>query len=97
MRAVHLRKRFAVGRPLADRDLLLSRTDGMGLPVRDYRREFTAQRETEGTKANSARKAAAFQHLSDARGGIAADMVAAWHRRSWSESQFAPDRDEVRS
>lgn len=32
MRAVHLRERLAVGRPLADGDLLLSRADGTPLP-----------------------------------------------------------------
>ena len=36
MRTVHLRERLAVGRPLADNDLLLSLIDGTRLPVRDY-------------------------------------------------------------
>ncbi len=35
MRAAHLRERLAVGRPLAEADLLLSRADGTPLPVRD--------------------------------------------------------------
>jgi hypothetical protein len=38
-------QRLAVGRPLADGDLLLSRADGTPLPVRDYSREFAAQRD----------------------------------------------------
>jgi hypothetical protein len=39
----HLRERLAVGRPLADTDLLLSRADETPLPVRDYSREFATQ------------------------------------------------------
>ena len=35
MRTAHLRERLAVGRPLVDADLLLSRVDGTWLPVRD--------------------------------------------------------------
>ncbi|WNG83789.1 hypothetical protein C6A86_009105 [Mycobacterium sp. ITM-2016-00316] len=44
MRAAHLREHLAIGRPLANADLLLSRADGTPLPVREYSREFTAQR-----------------------------------------------------
>ncbi|ORV98089.1 hypothetical protein [Mycobacterium kyorinense] len=51
MRVVHLRERLAMGRPLADDDLLLSPTDGMSLPVRESSREFTAQRKAAGLKA----------------------------------------------
>ena len=53
MRAVHLRDRLAVGRPLADTDLLLSRADRTPLPVRDYSREFAAQHKAAGFKAAS--------------------------------------------
>ena len=51
VRAVHLRERLAVGRPLADTDLLLSRADGTPLPVRDYSRELADQRNAAGLKA----------------------------------------------
>jgi integrase len=79
MRAVHLRERLAVGRPLADTDLLLSRADGTPLPVRDYSREFTAQRNAAGLKAITLAK---LRHSNISRmraAGIAADVVAAWH------------------
>jgi integrase len=79
MRAVHLRERLAVGRPLADADLLLSRTDGTPLPVRDYSREFAAQRKAAGVKAITLGK---LRHSNIARmreAGVAADVVAAWH------------------
>ncbi|MCV7151268.1 hypothetical protein [Mycolicibacterium pyrenivorans] len=51
MRTVQLRERLAVGRPLADADLLLARADGTALPVREYSREFAAQRKSAGLKA----------------------------------------------
>jgi hypothetical protein len=51
MRTAHLRERLAVGRPLTEDDLLLSRVDGTWLPVREYSREFTAQRKAAGLKA----------------------------------------------
>ncbi len=79
MRAVHLRERLAVGRPLADADLLLSRADGTPLPVRDYSREFTAQRKATGLEAITLGK---LRHSNISRmraAGIAADVVAAWH------------------
>lgn len=79
MRAVHLRERLAVGRPLADGDLLLSRTDGTPLPVREYSREFSAQRTAAGLKAITLGK---LRHSNISRmraAGIAADVVAAWH------------------
>lgn len=79
MRAVHLRERLAVGRPLADGDLLLSRTDGTPLPVREYSREFSAQRRATGLKAITLGK---LRHSNISRmraAGIAADVVAAWH------------------
>ncbi len=50
-RSAHLRERLAVGRPLPDADLLLSRVDGTPLSVREYSREFSAQRNGEGLKA----------------------------------------------
>jgi integrase len=68
-----------VGRPLADDDLLLSRVDGTWLPVREYSREFTAQRKAAGLKAITLGK---LRHSNISRmraAGIAADVVAAWH------------------
>jgi integrase len=79
MRAVHLRERLAVGRPLGDGDLLLSRADGLPLPVREYSREFAAQRGAAGLKAITLGK---LRHSNISRmraAGIAADVVAAWH------------------
>lgn len=79
MRSVHLRERLAVGRPLADADLLLSRADGTPLPVREYSREFAAQRKAAGLKAITLGK---LRHSNISRmraAGIAADVVAAWH------------------
>ncbi|OBI75861.1 site-specific integrase [Mycobacterium sp. E740] len=79
MRTAHLRERLAVGRPLADTDLLLSRADGTPLPVRDYSREFAAQRKAAGFKAIPLGK---LRHSNISRmraAGIAADVVAAWH------------------
>jgi integrase len=79
MRTFHLRERLAVGRPLAADDLLLSRTDGTRLPVRDYSREFAAQRRAAGLKAIPLGK---LRHSNISRmraAGIAADVVAAWH------------------
>ncbi|GAB1811838.1 tyrosine-type recombinase/integrase [Mycobacterium sp. MUNTM1] len=79
MRAVHLRERLAVGRPLAEADLLLSRADGTPQPVRDYSREFSVQRNAAGLKAITLGK---LRHSNISRmraAGIAADVVAAWH------------------
>src|ERR1700756_3758733 len=44
-------RRLRGSRPLADDDLSLSRADGTRLPVRDYSREFSAQRKAAGLKA----------------------------------------------
>ncbi|OBI78926.1 recombinase XerD [Mycolicibacterium fortuitum] len=79
MRSVHLRERLSVGRPLADADLLLSRADGTWFPVREYSREFSAQRKAAGLKAITLRM---LRHSNISRmraAGIAADVVAAWH------------------
>jgi integrase len=79
MRAAHLRERLAVGRPLADADLLLSRADGTPLPVRDYSRDFAAQRKAAGLKAITLGK---LRHSNISRmraAGVTADVVAAWH------------------
>jgi integrase len=79
MRSAHLRERLAVGRPLTDGDLLLSRVDGTPLPVREYSREFSAQRSGAGLKAIPLGK---LRHSNISRmraAGIAADVVAAWH------------------
>jgi hypothetical protein len=51
MHSAHLHKRLAVGRPLTDADLLLSRVDATWLPVREYSREFAAQRTAAGLSA----------------------------------------------
>jgi hypothetical protein len=53
--------------------------DGTGLPVRDYSREFAAQRTAAGLKAITLGK---MRHSNISRmreAGIAADVVAAWH------------------
>lgn len=79
MRATHLREHLAVGRPLTDADLLLSRGDCTQMPVRDYSREFTAQRKAAGLKAITLGK---LRHSNISRmraAGVAADVVAAWH------------------
>jgi integrase len=79
MRSAHLRERLAVGRPLADTDLLLSRPDGTPLPVRDYSREFAIQRKAAGLKAITLGK---LRHSNISRmraAGIGAHVVAAWH------------------
>lgn len=79
MRAAHLRERLAVGRPLTDGELLLSRADGTRMPVRDYSREFAGQRAAAGFKAITLGK---LRHSNISRmraAGIAADFVAAWH------------------
>ena len=55
------------------------RTDGTQLPVRDYSREFAAQRKAAGLKAIPLSK---LRHSNISRmgaAGIAADVVAAWH------------------
>jgi integrase len=79
MRTAHLREHLAVGRPLTDKDLLLSRVDGTPMPVRDYTREFTIQRTAAGLKAIPLGK---LRHSNISRmraAGISADVVAAWH------------------
>ncbi|HJT96464.1 MAG TPA: tyrosine-type recombinase/integrase [Mycobacterium sp.] len=79
MRSVHLREHLAVGRPLTDDDLLLSRIDSTWLPVRDYSREFAVQRQAAGLKAITLGK---LRHSNISRmraAGVAADVVAAWH------------------
>jgi integrase len=79
MRSAHLRERLAVGRPLDDGDLLLSRLDGTPLPVREYSHEFSAQRSEAGLTAIPLGK---LRHSNISRmraAGIAADVVAAWH------------------
>lgn len=79
MRTVHLRERLAVGRPLDNGDLLLSRADGTWLPVREYSREFAGQRDAAGLKPITLGK---LRHSNISRmraAGVAADVVAAWH------------------
>ena len=74
MRAAHLRERLAVGRPLTDGELLLSRADGTRMPVRDYSREFAAQRAAAGLKAITLGK---LRHSNISR--MRAAGIAAWH------------------
>lgn len=79
MRTAHQREHLAVGRPLTEADLLLSRADGTPLPVREYSREFTAQRKAAGLKAITLGK---LRHSNISRmraAGVGADVVAAWH------------------
>ncbi|MGV0991174.1 MAG: tyrosine-type recombinase/integrase [Mycobacterium sp.] len=79
MRAVHLRERLAVGRPMADDDLLLCRVDSLVMPVRVYSREFTAQR-TAAKLPPISLKMMRHSNVSRMRdAGVAADVVAAWH------------------
>lgn len=82
MRRTHLRERMAVGRPLADDDLLMSREDGTALPVRAYSDLFSDQRQAAGLPAITLRN---LRHSSVSRmraAGVAADVVAAWHGHS---------------
>lgn len=79
MRKTHLREHLAFGRPLTEADLLLSRVDGTPMPVRNYSREFTAQRKAAGLNAIPLGK---MRHSNISRmraAGVAADVVAAWH------------------
>jgi integrase len=79
MRAVHLRERLAVGRPLVDGHLILSRIDGTPFPVRDYTRVFTDRPKAAKLPPINPR------HYSVSRMralGVAADVVAAWHGHS---------------
>jgi integrase len=79
MRTVHLRERLAVGHPLDEADLLMARADGTPLPVREYSREFTAQRKAAGLKPITLAK---LRHSNISRmraAGVSADVVAAWH------------------
>lgn len=79
MRTLHRRERLAIGRGLTEADLLLLRVDSTWLPVRDYSREFTAQRKAAGLRAIPLGK---LRHSNISRmraAGVAADVVAAWH------------------
>jgi integrase len=80
MKLAHKTEHLAVGWPLADGDLLLSLEDGTWMPVRDYSRLFAAQRAGAGLKAITLGK---LRHSNISRmreAGVAADVVAAWHR-----------------
>jgi integrase len=82
MRGVHLRERLAVGRPLAEGDLILSRTVGTPFPVREYTRLFTDRRKAAELPPITLRN---LRHSSVSRMrtlGVAADVVAAWHGHS---------------
>jgi hypothetical protein len=90
---VHARERRGLGRPMADDDLPLSRADGTRLPVRDYSREFAAQRKAAGLKAIPLGK---LRHSNISRmraAGVAADVVAAWHGHT--ERMTQPSRLKV--
>ncbi|WP_239450616.1 tyrosine-type recombinase/integrase [Gordonia terrae] len=82
MRTHHLRERLAVGRPLVEEDLLLSRIDGTPLPVREYTRLFTDRRKAAKLPPITLRN---LRHSSVSRmraAGVPADVVAAWHGHS---------------
>ena len=82
MRRTHLRERLAVGAPLGDGDLLMSREDGRPLPVREYSRMFVELRDAARLPAITLRN---VRHSSVSRmraAGVAADVVAAWHGHS---------------
>jgi hypothetical protein len=101
MRSVHLRERLAVGRPLTDADLVLSRVDGTWLPVREYSREFAAQRTTAGLEAITLGK---LRHSNISRmraAGICGCRLARPYRahdpgRLWACDRRPPDRSRGR-
>jgi integrase len=65
--------------PLTEDDLLLSRADGTPMPVREYSREYAAQRSAVGLPAITLAK---LRHSNISRmraAGVPADVVAAWH------------------
>lgn len=79
MRPAHVRERLVVGRPMAGTDLLLCRADSLPMAVREYSREFNAQREAIGLPAITLAK---LRHSNISRmraAGVPADVVAAWH------------------
>jgi hypothetical protein len=87
-----LDRRLAVGRPMTEGDLLLSRADGTWLPVRDYSREFAAQRKAAGLRVITLGK---LRHSNISRmraAGIAADVVAAWHGHTERMTQMVYGR-----
>lgn len=64
---------------MADTDLLLCRADSLPMAVRQYSREFTAQRKAVGLPAITLAK---LRHSNISRmraAGVPADVVAAWH------------------
>jgi len=68
-----------VGRPLTDAGLLLSRIDGMWLPLANTRASLRPKRIAAGLEAIALGK---LRHSNISRmraAGIAADVVAAWH------------------
>lgn len=79
MKREHKTEHLAVGHPLTEDDLLLSRADGTPLPVREYSREYAAQRSAVGLPAITLAK---LRHSNISRmraAGVPADVVAAWH------------------
>ena len=68
MRTVYLRERLAVGGPLADDDLLLSRADGTWLPVPRLFARVRRAPQSGWTQGSYPRQAAPLEHLADARG-----------------------------
>ena len=69
MRSVHLRERLAVGRPLSDADLLLSRVDGNVATGARLLARVCAPTHRRRVRGDHAQQAAAQQHLTDVRGG----------------------------
>jgi integrase len=79
MNTAHKRERLAVGRPMTDTDLLMCRADSLPLPVREYSRDFNAQRKAVKLPPITLAK---LRHSNISRmreAGIPADVVAAWH------------------
>lgn len=64
---------------MTDTDLLMCRADSTVMAVREYSREFTAQRKSAGLPNITLAK---LRHSNVSRmrdAGVAADVVAAWH------------------
>lgn len=82
MKRVRKVERLAMGLPLDESELLLSRADGMWLPVKEYSRMFAEQRREAGLSKITLRN---LRHSSVSRmraAGVPADVVAAWHGHS---------------
>ena len=77
---------------LTEDDLLLSRADGTPMPVREYSREYAAQRSAVGLPAITLAK---LRHSNISRmraAGVPADVVAAWHGHTERMTQAIYER-----